>query len=58
MNLQNSALEISASLMMSGTQKGSFGPYSEKLVNFLGLILKNWSIFQNKAQMTHFCSLT
>ena len=32
MNLQNSALEISASLRMSGTQKGSFG-----------LILKNWS---------------
>ena len=32
MNLQNSNLEISASLMMSGTQKRSFGPYSEKLV--------------------------
>ena len=31
-NLQNSTLEISASLMMSGTLKRSFGPYSEKLV--------------------------
>ena len=32
MNLQNSFVEILASLMMSGTQKRSFGPYSEKLV--------------------------
>ena len=31
-NLQNSALEISASLMMNGTQKRSFVPYFEKLI--------------------------
>ena len=32
MNIQNSTLEISASLMMSGTQEGSFESYSENSV--------------------------
>ena len=30
MDLQNSSLGISASIRMSGTQKRSLGPYSEK----------------------------
>ena len=56
MNLQNSTLEVSASLMMSGTEEKSFGLHSIKLVDWnlkdlTKFPFRNWN-FNLKFQVT------